>query len=168
MRRRLGLVAFVTVVLAAPGASVARDTRVVKDSSGRPHLELRVTPPAAFSPATVLVVARLVGGEDAEDFYCPALEWDFGDGSRSTREGDCPPFDDDTQMARLFSLRYRYQAAGEYQIRLTLRRAGRTVVSASAPIKVIGRGSDENTPTAGPAAEVSRFRHAGARETNAN
>jgi hypothetical protein len=153
MRR---LVSFVALVLSAPTPSLAGEAHV-PDASGRPQLELRVTPPAAFSPATVLVVARLVGGRDLEGFYCPEVEWDFGDGGRSTREGDCPPFGDDTKMARLYSLRYRYSGAGEYQIRLTLRRAGRTVVSASVPIKVIGRGSDEPIPQTGPAADLARF-----------
>ena len=152
--RRLG--SFVALVLAAPTASLAGEAHP-PDASGRPHLELRVTPPAAFSPATVLVVARLVGGHDLEDFYCPQVEWDFGDGSRSTREGDCPPFDDDAKMARLYSLRYRYSGAGEYEIRLTLRRAGRTVVSASVPVKVIGRGSDEPMPQPGAAADLARL-----------
>ena len=151
MRR---LVSFAAVVLTAQTALLAGEAQA-PETSVRPHLELRVTPPAAFSPATVLVVARLVGGQDLEDFYCPALEWDFGDGSRSTREGDCPPFDDDTKMARLFSLRYRYSGAGEYQIRLTLRRAGRTVVSASVPVKVLGRGGEESMPQ--PAADMTRL-----------
>jgi hypothetical protein len=154
MRR---LASFVAVVLTAPTALLAGEAARARETSGRPQLELRVTPPAAFSPANVLVVARLVGGQDLEDFYCPALEWDFGDGSRSTREGDCPPFDDDTKMARLFSLRYRYSGAGEYQIRLTLRRAGRTVVSASVPVKVLGRGGEEPMPQAAPAADMARL-----------
>jgi hypothetical protein len=143
--------------LMAPARGVAREAKPERGGSGRPALELRATPSTAFSPATVMVVARLVGGADQEEFYCPGLEWDWGDGSRSAWEGDCPPFDDETKMARLFSVRYRYHGSGAFTVRLTLRRAGRTVATASVPVRILGRG-DEEGPDAGPAASVGGSR----------
>jgi hypothetical protein len=84
----------------------------------------------------VLVTGQLVGGDDLEEFYCPALEWEWGDGGRSAQEGDCPPFDSDTKMARRFSARHAYREAGAYEIRLTLRRANRAVTAGSITIHV--------------------------------
>jgi hypothetical protein len=113
-----------------------------------------------------MVVGKLVGGDDVEDFYCPCLEWDWGDGSRSMREGDCPPFDDETQMARLFSVMHRYRETGDFKATLTLRRGGRTVASAAVSIRVLGRGGEDGTLGFGAATEPAGFRRMPVRETN--
>jgi hypothetical protein len=105
----------------------------------RPRLNLRATPRTVLSPASVLVVAELKGGGEHEDFYCPALEWEWGDGTRSVQEGDCPPFDADSRLERYFSARHSYGAPGEYSVRVTLRRASRTVVAAAVGVSVHGR-----------------------------
>jgi hypothetical protein len=81
------------------------------------------------------------------------------------REGDCPPFDDDTHMARLFSVMHRYSQAGDFSARLTLRRAGRTVASAAVSIRVLGRGGEDHT-LGGGAAEPAGFRRMTTRETD--
>ena len=132
-------VLFFVFALAAPGVGGERR------AAGRPRLDLRATPPMAFSPVRVLVVGRLVGGEDLDEFYCPAVEWDWGDGGRSAREGDCPPFDEETKMARHFSASHDYREPGDYSIRLTLRRAGRRVAAAAASVLI--RGPGEEAPT---------------------
>ncbi|MEO5762682.1 MAG: hypothetical protein ABIR28_10265, partial [Vicinamibacteria bacterium] len=43
----------------------------------RPTLGVRVSPRMAFSPVGVIAMAELTGGEDSEDFYCLAIEWDW-------------------------------------------------------------------------------------------
>jgi hypothetical protein len=134
--------------LAAGGEPEPAQPRVA-----RPDLTLRATPSTAFSPATVMVVAKLVGGEDSEEFYCPAVEWDWGDGSRSMREGDCPPFDEGTRIARTYSVLYRYHEAGDFRVRLTLRRAGRAVASATVSVRVLGRGDEDAGPPGSAAME---------------
>jgi len=139
MSRTFGLVVAVAAALAAPGTGVAREGGLV----AKPRLELRAMPHMAFSPAEVRVVGRLVGGEDHAEFYCPAFEWDWGDGGRSLRESDCPPFGDETKMARVFSVAHHYREPGEFSVRLTLRRAGRVVAIASAPVRILGRQGEE-------------------------
>jgi hypothetical protein len=47
-----------------------------------------------------------------------------------------------------------------------LRRAGRTLASASASIHVLGRGGEEDTLGVGPAAELGGIRRMAAPETN--
>src|SRR5690349_22890008 len=56
-----------------------------QDEKGKkPQLSLRASPPISFSPANIHLVAELKGGaDDYEEFYCPAIEWDWGDGTRS-------------------------------------------------------------------------------------
>ena len=74
------LVPWLSVALAVPAMS--GDGRGVK----KPRLDLRASPRMALMPVDVLVVAELVGGDAIEDFYCPAIEWDWGDGARSAHE----------------------------------------------------------------------------------
>jgi hypothetical protein len=115
--------AVVLLVLAALGGPAAAGG----GGGTTPRLDLRASPRSAFPPVTVLVTGQLVGGDDVEEYYCPALEWDWGDGGRSAQESDCPPFDADTKMARRFTSRHAYHEPGYYEIRLTLRRGSRHV-----------------------------------------
>jgi hypothetical protein len=120
--------------LAEPGAS---------GNAKKPRLGLRASPRSAFPPVSVLVVAELVGGFDHEDYYCPGLEWDWGDGNRSAQESDCDPYVEGVEMERRFSARHAYRSAGNYQVTLTLRRADRTVAVARVPVLVHGGGEEE-------------------------
>jgi len=134
MSRVSCLVPVVMVAMAAPGVGGEGG------KASRPRLDLRATPPTAFSPARVQAIGRLVGGEDMDELYCPAVEWSWGDGAVSAREGDCPPFDADTRMARHFSADHHYRQPGDYSVRLTLRRAGRPVAVATASISIRALG----------------------------
>lgn len=130
MRRLLPVVPLVLVALGAPATAADRS------GASSPHLDVRATPRSAFPPAMVLVTGQLVGGDDLEEFYCPALEWDWGDGGRSVQESDCPPFDVDTRMARRFSSRHAFHEPGYYEIRLTLRRGDRRIAAGVVAVSV--------------------------------
>ena len=48
----------------------------------KPSLSLKITPPVGFAPLkTRLVVDVRNGNDDFVDFYCPTVEWDWGDGT---------------------------------------------------------------------------------------
>ena len=108
----------------------------------RPRLDLRASPRVAVSTREILVVGELRGGQDVEELYCPGLEWDWGDGSRSAHESDCSPFEAGTTLERFFTARHSFRAPGEYNVRLTLRRAGRTVAASSVAVTVYGHSAD--------------------------
>ena len=127
MRR---LAAGLILVLAVAGSTGA------ESKLRKPRLDLRASPRVAFSPAYVLTTAELVGGDELEEFYCPGLEWDWGDGAKSVRESDCPPFQPGSEFVRRFSAQHGYRSAGEYQITVTLRRANRPLAVASARVNV--------------------------------
>ena len=60
----------------------------------KPSLSLRVTPPVGFAPLkTRLVVDVRNGDDDYADFYCPTVEWDWGDGTISANAEDCDPYE---------------------------------------------------------------------------
>ena len=104
----------------------------------KPHLDVRVTPRMALPPVEVLVVAELVGGEDLEEFYCPGLEWDWGDGTKSFHESDCAPYEAGTKVRRLYSARHAYFQPGRYSVRVRLVRAERGVASAQTSLLLGG------------------------------
>jgi hypothetical protein len=132
MRFGFGLIPLLMVTLAAPAA--AGDARGAK----KPRLDLRASPRMALMPVDVLVVAELVGGDEIEDFYCPAIEWEWGDGGRSAHEADCPPFVPGMAMDRRHSARHAYRQPGEYSVRVTLRRVGRALAVASTVVTIGG------------------------------
>jgi hypothetical protein len=131
MRFGLPVVPLLVLALAGPGQTAEPRTR-------KPRLEIRATPRIAFPPVNVLLVAELVGGEELEDFYCPALEWDWGDGARSASESDCPPFQPGAEFSRRFSATHAYSRPGDYQVKVRLRRADRSLAAASASVIVRG------------------------------
>ena len=104
-----------------------------------PRLKLRTARRVAFSPVDVFVVAELVGGDDLEEYYCPGLVWDWGDGSRSASQSDCSPFEPGHELQRLFTARHVYRHAGHHRVRLILHKANRAVASASMKILVRSR-----------------------------
>jgi hypothetical protein len=132
-----GLVAVAVLSCAGPARSG-------QAAAQRPRLDLRAMPRVAFSPVEVFLVGELRGGQDNEEFYCPALVWDWGDGSRSTRESDCSPYQDGMHLERFFSARHAFRDPGSYNVRLFLVRAGRTLTVAAVPIAVYGHVGDSS------------------------
>jgi hypothetical protein len=126
--------ALVSMLVAALAVTVAAGERGVK----RPRLDVRASPRMSLMAANVLVVAELVGGDEIEDFYCPAIVWEWGDGARSAHEGDCPPFEPGMAMTRRHTASHAYRQPGEYSLRVTLRRAGRSLAAATTFV-TIGR-----------------------------
>ena len=129
---RLGAVEVLLLAAALAAPATAGEARGAK----KPHLDLRASPRLALMPVDVLVVAELVGGDEIEDFYCPAIEWEWGDGGRSAHEADCPPFQPGMAMARRHSASHAYRRPGEYNVRVTLRRVGRPLAVATTLVDV--------------------------------
>lgn len=131
MRFRSGVASLLMVALAAWVAAGQRGAK-------RPRLDLRASPRMSLMAANVLVVAQLVGGDEMEDFHCPAVEWEWGDGARSAQESDCPPFEPGMSMARRHTASHAYRQPGEYSVRVTLRRAGRSLAAATTVVSIGG------------------------------
>jgi len=121
-----------TLVLLALAAPI-----VAAENGARPRLDLRATPRVAFSPTLVSATAELAGGDEIEDFYCPELEWDWDDGARSARGSDCAPFQaGHSDFERFFSAEHVYRQAGSYNVKITMKRAGRTLAVANTRVDV--------------------------------
>jgi hypothetical protein len=135
----------VALSLAAP-APAGADEKPAKGK--KPGLELRVTPRFAFSPADVLLTAELKGGDDVEELYCPEVEWEWGDGGKSVQEGDCEPWAPGMTIQRRYTANHTYPYAGVYQIKITLRRSGKSMLSQSVSLTVRA-GLGDRTPDPG-------------------
>jgi hypothetical protein len=123
----------VLVVLALGGVAAATAVQAAGTKDKHPNLTLYVTPTVAFAPARVLLVAELKGGtNDDEQFYCPAVEWDWGDGTASESSIDCVPFTPGkTEIQRRFSTEHVYREGGEFTVKITLKRHDKAFSSAS-------------------------------------
>jgi len=110
----------------------------------KPKLNMGAYPSLALPPARVLVTAELVGGEDDENAYCPELEWDWADGSRSVQGSDCAPPDspEKAPLERRFSARHRFSLPGQYWVALRLRLAGRVVREGGVRVLIQGPSQD--------------------------
>lgn len=129
---RLAL-AVVTLLQAVPAAAQADE----KPRPKRPTLNVRATPRMAFSPVTVFVTAELVGGDDVEEYYCPEVEWQWGDGGKSVQESDCPPFEAGvSRIGRRFTGEHRFRRPGYYSVTVALRRADRIIARADVKVTV--------------------------------
>lgn len=104
----------------------------------RPSLTLKVTPPLGFSPLRVHASIDVRGGPDnAEDFYCPAIAWDWGDGTVSETSEDCEPYTESTStIRRRFAADHTFQQGGAYRVMFRLKQKNRVVGSASTNVQV--------------------------------
>ena len=129
---RYGLSVGAAIALAAGMATAAAGPKPKK-----PRLDLRATPRMAFSPVNVFLTAELTGGDDVEEYYCPELEWEWDDGGKSTQESDCAPFEaGKTKIERRFTVDHEFRRAGVYNVKVTMRRAGRSLATASVRVTV--------------------------------
>lgn len=124
------LTALMVAMLVAPfGAQAQSKVR-------KPRLELRATPRMAFSPTVVLLTAELQGGDEAEEYYCPEVVWDWDDGGKSAHGQDCPAYEPGAQLDRRFTAQHAYRQAGVYTVKVTLMRSGKPLAVASATVNV--------------------------------
>jgi hypothetical protein len=139
-----GVCAAATLVAAhgAPdrGADQKPDQKVAQKQGDdkRPTLALKVTPPLGFSPLRVHASIDVRGGaDDTIDFYCPTIEWDWGDGTISETSEDCEPYQEGTSsIRRRFSADHTFQQGGAYRVLFRLKQKSRVVASASSNVQV--------------------------------
>src|SRR5258708_16230534 len=109
-----------------------------KDKDKRPKLPVGPSPAMGISPARVVASADLNGGaNDYEEFYCPSIEWDWGDDTRSTTSADCEPYEaGKSEIKRRFSAEHVYRMAGELRIQFRLKKKDKAIGAAGTSVKV--------------------------------
>jgi hypothetical protein len=122
------------LLAAAPGGAQKTD----KDSdSKRPKINLKAQPMIAISPARVVLTAEIVGGpNDYEEFYCPTIEWDWGDGTQSESTSDCAPYEPGkSEIKRRFTTEHMFRA-GQFRVGFRLKRGTKAVGFATVSLQI--------------------------------
>jgi hypothetical protein len=127
----------VAASLAASLAAAQKAPSKDKDQDKRPSLKLTARPPLGMSPARIVLTADLNGGpNDSEDFYCPTVEWDWGDGTTSESTSDCEPYEPGkSEIRRRFTTDHVFNA-GNYRVALRLKKRDKMVASATVNIEI--------------------------------
>ena len=126
--------AFSALLLIPSNALLARE----QGGNKKPSLSLKASPAISFAPSRVVVVAEVKGGSnDYEDFYCPSVEWEWGDLTTSTAEADCEPYQPGkSEIKRRYTVEHRYKNAGSYRIMMRLKKGNKVVASSNTSIQV--------------------------------
>ena len=104
----------------------------------RPKISLRAQPPVGVAPFRVVFTGELQGGaDDFEEYYCPTVEWEWGDLTTSESTLDCDPYEaGKTQIKRRFTIEHTYRNAGSYKVYFHLKRKDKSLAAASTTIQV--------------------------------
>lgn len=124
----------VSVPLAQEGGQSER-TNVERK---RPQLRLRAQPSAAVAPARIVLTAEITGGDDDyEEYYCPTIEWNWGDGTISESTSDCEPYvAGETQIKRRYTVQHRYQTGGTFKVYFNIKRSDKPIASTSTIVQI--------------------------------
>lgn len=122
-----------TAAMAAQKSAPPKD----KDQDKRPALKLTARPPIGMSPARVVLTVDLNGGpNDAEDYYCPTIEWDWGDGTTSESTSDCDPYQPGkSEIRRRYTIDHVFRA-GNYRVAFRIKKRDKMVASATVMIEI--------------------------------
>lgn len=131
-------VATVSVAMACLATFAFAQTTDKAKENPRPKILVRATPPVAIAPARLVLTAELVGGaNDFEEFYCPTVEWDWGDDTRSETSSDCDPYEaGKSEIKRRFTVQHIFRQAGGYKIFFRLKRRSKEIAAASVIVQV--------------------------------
>jgi len=104
----------------------------------KPNLSLKATPAITFSPANIFFAAEVRGGpDDFEDLYCPAVEWEWGDGTKDQSSADCEPYEaGKSQIKRRYVAQKKYQFSGDYRVAFRLKQKDKIVGTATTQLKI--------------------------------
>ena len=108
------------------------------DKPKKLSIDLRITPVVSFAPSRIRAIAELRLPEDRiAEFYCAAIEWDWGDLTESEESNECEPYEAGVSaVKRVFSAEHTVHAGGRYRVQLRLKRDRKVLASASTVVTV--------------------------------
>ena len=123
-------------VAAAP-QKTDKDQKDKDADTRRPKITLKAQPTISMAPSRVVLTAELVGGaNDFEDYYCPTVEWDWGDGTQSESTTDCEPYQaGKSEIKRRFTVEHIFRT-GAYKVMFRLKRRDKAIAAATVSIQV--------------------------------
>ena len=119
-------------LLFATGASSAEYDKT------KPSLSLRASPQTGFAPTRVVLTAEVKGGtDDYADFYCPSVEWDWGDDTKAESKIDCDPYEvGKSEIKRRYVFDRVFQSPGSFRVEFRLKQKNKVVGSTSTTVNI--------------------------------
>jgi hypothetical protein len=147
MSRTIATTAFcAAAILLATGISVPAqsesDEKGEKKEPRRPSLSLKAAPGTGMVPIRVTATAEFKGGDDDfQEYYCPTVEWNWGDGTVSEAANDCDPYEPGvSQIRRRFTQSHNYKRAGAFRIVFRLKHRNKVLTSQTTIVRLLGGG----------------------------
>ena len=135
----VGVLSLLLTAALAVSVSAQKNSKDGKDQKDdpRPKVSLRAQPVIAMAPARVVLTAELTGGaNDFEEFYCAAVEWEWGDGTKSESASDCAPYEPGkSEIKRRFTVEHVFRV-GNHRVMFHLKRHDKAVGNATINIQV--------------------------------
>ena len=121
-------------LLAGPLSARPQDA----EKKEKPKISVRASPQAGFSPLRIVLTAELKGGDnDHPEFYCPTVEWVWGDDTRAQTTGDCDPYEPGkSQIQRRYTISRVFKTSGEYRVEFRLKQKDKNVGGGSIVVRV--------------------------------
>lgn len=118
---RLSALACALVVAAGTASAIGDKTR--------PSVSLKANPSTGFAPTRVVMTAELKGGvNDYAAYYCPTIEWYWGDDTRAESKVDCEPYEaGKSEIKRRYVLDRVFQAPGEFRVEFRMKQKDKIV-----------------------------------------
>ena len=103
-----------------------------------PRIAVTAHPSMGVSPARIVASADITGGpNDYEEFYCPSIEWEWGDDTRSTTSADCDPYEaGKSEIKRRFSADHTYRMPGTFRIQFRLKKKDKSIAAAGTSVQI--------------------------------
>ena len=104
----------------------------------RPSVSVRANPATGFAPTRVVMTAELKGGvNDYADYYCPSVEWHWGDDTRAETKSDCDPYEPGkSEIKRRYVLDRVFQSPGEFRVEFKLKQKDKVVGAGSTMVRI--------------------------------
>ena len=117
---------------------LAAGTTSASDDKTKPSLSLRASPPTGFAPTRVVLTAELKGGaNDYAEFYCPSVEWVWGDDTKAESSVDCEPYEaGKSEIKRRYVFDRIFQTAGNFRVEFRLKQKNKVVGSTSTTVTI--------------------------------
>jgi hypothetical protein len=106
----------------------------------RPSMTLKATPSSGTVPLRVFLSVELKGGDDNfEEYYCPTVEWTWGDGTVSANTEDCEPYEvEKSQIKRRYVVNHQFKNPGAIRVTFRLKKKDKVVGAVSTPLQLMG------------------------------
>jgi hypothetical protein len=120
----------VTLGVAVSGAHADKDRK--------PKISVKANPSMGVAPARIVASADLNGGaDDYEEFYCPSIEWEWGDDTRSVTSADCEPYvAGKSEIKRRFTADHTYRMGGQFRIQFRIKKKDKSIAGAATSVQI--------------------------------